>query len=213
MSRDNCGPLPGQMALFAPSELRVPNPESLTKITEEALGCKRCAARAFCKQVVVGEGRKSNPLIAFVGEAPGPQEDAQNRPFTGKGLELIGRMLDAMNVAREDVFLCNVVGCRPPDKRPPNADEIGNCNQWLIGQLRAVQPYVIVALGSTAGNVLVGPKKPESLEKLREGWHKWEGIPLKVTFHPNHLLRVPLDKPFAWKDMQEVTKVLQVERG
>lgn len=205
-------PLPGQLPLFSMTKLCNPNPERLARLVAEARLCQKCELRQGCRQVVVGEGQTQRPLVAFVGEAPGTVEDQQNRPFAGPALELLYRMVDAMKIVRTDVFFCNVVACRP-DKRSPTAGEIANCREWFVGQLQWIQPQVIVALGSVATNALLETKKPEPIAKYRGAWHSWQGIPMRVSFHPKHLLRTPLDKPYAWQDMQEVVKQLQSANG
>lgn len=202
-------PLPGQLALFSVSALSKPDPERLKVLRTEALLCRKCEIRKTCKQVVLGEGRVDRPLIAFVGEAPGINEDTQGLPLVGTAGDLLNRMIQAMKLNREDTYFCNVVGCRTPDGRPPSKEEISNCRDWFVGQLRFIQPQILVALGAPAANALLGSKKPEPLVKLRGAWHEWQGLPMRVTFAPHHLHRHPLDKPYAWNDLQEVLKRLK----
>lgn len=202
-------PLAGQLALFSVSALCKPDPERLKALRAEAVLCQKCGIRKTCKQVVLGEGRVDRPLVAFVGEAPGINEDAQGLPLVGTAGDLFNRMLSAMGIKREDVYFCTVVACHPPDSRPPSKEEIANCREWFVGQLRFTQPKMVVALGALAGNALLESKKPEALAKLRGAWHEWQGLPLRVTFSPAHLHRHPLDKPYAWSDLQEVLKRLR----
>lgn len=149
------------------------------------------------------------PRVAFVGEGPGANEDAEGEPFVGRSGQLLDKMIGAMRLKRKDVYICNVVCCRPPDNRRPQADEIFACRGYLFAQLRAVQPEVIVALGMTATEVLLNKaKKPKS---VREKWHEWEGIPLRATFHPAYLLREPTQKKAAWDDLKAVMQKLKIE--
>jgi DNA polymerase len=175
----------------------------------EAVLCRKCDLRKTCKQVVLGEGRIDRPLIAFVGEAPGINEDTQGLPFVGTAGDLLNRVIQAMQLQREDMYFLNAVACHPPDNRPPTKEEVASCREWFVGQLRFVQPQLIVALGATAANILLEAKKPEPLIKLRGSWHEWQGLPMRVTFSPGHLHRHPLDKAYAWVDMQEVLKKLK----
>lgn len=202
-------PLPGQMALFSVSALCKPDPERLKALRAEAVLCQRCEIRKGCKQVVFGEGREDRPLIAFIGEAPGLNEDVEGRPIVGSPGDLLNRMISAMKLERSDCYFCNVIGCHPPDSRPPMKEEMASCREWLVGQLRFIQPQIIVAMGAFAANALTETKRPESLIKLRGIWHEWQGLPMRVTFSPHHLHRHPLDKPYAWNDMLEVLKRLK----
>lgn len=195
--------------MFSVAALCKPDPERLKALKAEALLCQKCAIRQTCRQVVFGEGRADRPLIAFVGEMPGATDDAQGRPFAGQAGDLLTKMILAMEIPREEVYFCNIVNCRPPENRPPSKEEIANCREWFTGQLRFVQPQIIVALGVAASNALLETKRPEPLTKHRGVWHEWQGIPMRVTFHPNHLHRHPLDKPYAWGDLQEVLKKLK----
>jgi len=203
-------PLPGQLALFSVTALCKPDPERLKTLRAEAILCHKCDLRKTCKQVVLGEGKVDRPLIAFVGEAPGINEDAQGLPLVGTAGDLLNRMIQAMQLKREDMYFVNTVGCHPPD-RSPTREEVASCREWFIGQLRFIQPQMLVALGAAAANVLLESKKPEALTKLRGSWHEWQGLPLRVTFSPAHLHRNPLDKAYAWVDLQEVLKRLKLQ--
>lgn len=202
-------PLPGQLALFSVTSLCKPDPERLKALRAEAVLCHKCEIRKGCKQVVFGEGRVDRPAIAFIGEAPGLSEDVEGRPIVGSPGELLNRMITAMKLERTNCYFCNVLSCHPPDSRPPTKEELANCREWLVGQLRFIQPQIIVALGALAANALTEARKPESLVKLRGVWHEWQGLPMRVTFSPQHLHRHPLDKPYAWNDMLEVLKRLK----
>jgi DNA polymerase len=205
----NDEPLPGQLALFSLRAFSNPDPERLKALRVEALLCQKCAIRKTCKQVVLGEGRAERPVIAFVGEAPGVNEDTQGLPLVGTSRDLLERMVQAMQLQWADMYFCNVIACRPPDGRPPMKEEIANCHGWFSGQLRFTQPKVIVALGASTANALLDLRKPEPLTKLRGIWHEWQGLPLRVTFPLAHLHRNPLDKEYAWVDLQEVLKRLK----
>jgi DNA polymerase len=201
--------LPGQLALFAATELTKPDPERLKLLRAESIRCQKCGIRKSCKQPVFGEGNPDRPLVAFVGDAPNAVEAAYGRPLLGSGGALLDQMIKAMKLEREALYVCNVLGCYPPGDRPPMREELANCREWTSGQLRLVQPRSIVALGAVAANALLDSKKPELLHKLRGSWHDWQGIPMRVSFHPSHLLRHRLDKANAWTDLQELLKKLR----
>jgi len=142
------------------------------------------------------------PPIAFVGEGPGANEDREGRPFIGKSGKLLDKMLEAMKLERSSIYICNVVSCRPPQNRKPTESEISTCREFLFGQLRAVRPHIIVAMGTTAAQAVLQTKEP--ISKLRETWHECEGIPVRATFHPAYLLRNPQAKRAAWADLKTV---------
>ena len=154
-----------------------------------------------------GSGNATKPQIAFVGEAPGANEDQTGEPFVGNAGKLLDAMIDAMKMQRSQLYICNVVNCRPPENRKPLPDEVSACSPYLLGQLRAVQPRILVALGASAGQALLKSRKP--LKDLRGKWHDWEGTPLRVTFHPAFLLREPSLKKEAWRDLQDVLAKLR----
>jgi DNA polymerase len=196
-----------QGSLFAPEQLRVaPNPQALQVLREAVPSCKACKLCASRSKVVFGVGNGSAPPVAFVGEGPGEQEDLKGEPFVGRAGKLLDQMIGAMGLARDRVYICNVVNCRPPENRKPEPDEISACSRYLVGQLRAVQPQVIVALGATAAQTLLRVKK--GINDLRGKWHVWENIPLRATFHPAYLLRVPGEKNAAWLDLKQVMSKL-----
>jgi uracil-DNA glycosylase family 4 len=140
----------------------------------------------------------------FVGEGPGADEDAQGLPFVGKAGQLLNNMITAMGLKREQVYIANIVKCRPPANRVPEPVEANTCSQFLLRQIDVVQPQIIVALGSTAATYLLGRK--QSLAGLRGIWHSCRGAKLAVTYHPAFLLRDPRQKGEAWKDLQMVMK-------
>ena len=150
-----------------------------------------------------GSGNPRAELV-FVGEAPGQDEDLQGVPFVGKAGQLLTKMIEAMKFSRDDVYICNVVKCRPPNNRNPELAEIASCEPFLKAQLKTLQPKVIVALGKFAAQTLLRDATP--ITRLRGQWREYEGIPLMPTFHPAYLLRSPNEKKSAWLDLQEVMK-------
>jgi uracil-DNA glycosylase len=138
----------------------------------------------------------------FVGEGPGADEDASGLPFVGKAGQLLNNMIAAMGLKREDVYIANIVKCRPPANRVPEPVEAGTCSQFLVRQMDIVQPEIVVALGATAATYLLGVK--QSLASLRGRWHSARGAKVVVTYHPAFLLRDPRQKGEAWKDLQKV---------
>jgi len=167
---------------------------------EEHIKAVRCA---LCSQarVVFGDGNPRARLV-FVGEAPGEQEDKQGIPFVGRAGMLLNKMLQAIRLTREEVYICNVRKCRPPNNRTPTQAEIVACRPFLVAQLRLIRPRIICALGSPAARALLGVK--ESITKLRGKWYKYEDIEADVlpTFHPAYLLRDPSKKREAWEDFK-----------
>lgn len=177
-------------------------PGALQAIRDEIGDCTRCPlAYAGRRNIVFGEGDPSARLM-FVGEGPGADEDASGRPFVGKAGQLLNNMIAAMGLKREEVYIANIVKCRPPANRVPEPVEANTCAQFLVKQIDVVQPEVIVALGSTAATYLLGVK--QSLASLRGHWHSCRGAKLAVTYHPAFLLRDPRQKGEAWKDLQRV---------
>jgi DNA polymerase len=143
-----------------------------------------------------------NATLMFVGEGPGADEDAQGLPFVGKAGQLLNNMIMAMGLKREEVYIANIVKCRPPGNRTPEFAEASTCSQFLLKQIDIVRPKVIVALGATAATYLLGVR--QSLSSLRGRWHSTRGAKLAVTYHPAFLLRDPRQKGEAWKDLQMV---------
>lgn len=198
VSFDDLAPLPQER--IAVSERAA----ALQVIQGEIGDCTRCPlAYAGRRNIVFGEGDPSARLM-FVGEGPGADEDASGRPFVGKAGQLLNNMIGAMGLKREEVYIANIVKCRPPGNRVPEPVEANTCSQFLVKQVDVVQPEVIVALGSTAATYLLGVKR--SLAALRGHWHSCRGAKLAVTYHPAFLLRDPRQKAEAWKDLQMVMK-------
>ena len=176
--------------------------DALRAIQEEIGDCTRCPlAYAGRHKIVFGDGDAKARLM-FVGEGPGADEDASGVPFVGKAGQLLNNMIQAMGLKREDVYIANVVKCRPPGNRVPEPVEANTCDPFLLRQMDVVQPQVVVALGATAAMYLLGVK--QSLVSLRGRWHDCRGAKLAVTYHPAFLLRDPRQKGEAWKDLQMV---------
>ena len=183
----------------------VPAPSlTLTQVREELGECTRCKLHTGRKHIVFGVG-DPNAWLVFVGEAPGADEDEQGEPFVGRAGQLLTRIIEAMKLTREQVYICNIIKCRPPGNRNPEPDETASCEPFLIGQLQAIKPKLICALGNFATQILLRTKEP--ISKLRGRFHSYQGIPVLPTFHPAYLLRNPYEKKTVWEDM----KLLQRE--
>ena len=182
-------------------EQGVSDPVGALQLIREDLGdCTRCKLHQLGrKQIVFGVGNPSAELM-FVGEGPGADEDAQGEPFVGRAGQLLNNMIVAMGLKREEVYIANVVKCRPPQNRTPEPDEANTCSPFLFKQIDAIRPEVIVALGATAATYLLGQRQP--LAGLRGRVHSWRGSKLIVTYHPAFLLRDPRQKKEAWADLQ-----------
>jgi uracil-DNA glycosylase len=196
VSFNNLGPMPAAKIPVADRAA------ALRAIQEEIGDCTRCPlAYAGRRNIVFGDGSPAARLM-FVGEGPGADEDAQGVPFVGKAGQLLNNMIAAMGLQREEVYIANIVKCRPPGNRVPEPIEANTCSQFLLRQIDVVRPEVIVALGATAAMYLLGVK--QSLSSLRGHWHTCRGAKLVVTYHPAFLLRDPRQKVEAWKDLQMV---------
>jgi DNA polymerase len=172
---------------------------ALQRIREEIGDCTRCALHSGRHKLVFGDGSPSARLM-FVGEGPGADEDVQGLPFVGKAGQLLNNMIAAMGFKREEVYIANVVKCRPPGNRTPEPDEANTCSPFLFRQIDVVRPQVLVALGATAATYLLGQRQP--LAGLRGRVHAFRGMQLIVTYHPAYLLRDPRQKKEAWADLQ-----------
>ncbi|RYZ05031.1 MAG: uracil-DNA glycosylase [Myxococcales bacterium] len=178
----------------------------LSLLAEQVKGCTQCALHEARTQTVFSRGNGSSGLC-FVGEGPGADEDAQGFPFVGAAGQLLDRMIAAMGIARDDVYVCNIVKCRPPQNRTPEPAEMSSCMPYLTEQLALVEPQVIVALGKTAVQGLFG--SVESITRIRGRWRLYQGrIAVMPTFHPAYLLRNPAGKREVWADLQLVLKHL-----
>ena len=169
------------------------------ELRQQVRECERCGLRAGCSQTVFGVGNEKADWL-FVGEGPGADEDALGEPFVGQAGKLLDNMLTAIKLARgKQVFIANIVKCRPPENRNPAAGEIAQCMPYLARQIELIQPKLIVALGKVAANSLLGHEA--TLASLRGTLHDYHGIPLVVTYHPAYLLRSPSEKAKAWQDL------------
>ncbi len=183
--------------------------EPLFKILEDIGDCRRCRLHEQRSKIVFGVGNEQARLV-FVGEGPGADEDAQGIPFVGRAGQLLTQMIEGtakkegIPLQRKDVYICNVVKCRPPENRTPQPDEMEICGQFLTRQLLAIAPKAICALGSTAAKYLTQSK--EGVTRMRGNWYKWHEIPLMVTYHPSYLLRAYNVGPKreAWEDLKKV---------
>lgn len=172
-------------------------------------GCQKCGLCNTRTQTVFGVGNPRAEIV-FVGEAPGADEDRKGEPFVGRAGQLLTDIIEkGFKIPRPEVYICNVLKCRPPENRDPNPDEVLHCEPYLVRQLELIQPKVIVALGRIAAQTLL--KTDKSMGRLRGEWHRYQGIPLRATFHPAYLLRKPEDKRLAWDDVKEVLRLLKGE--
>jgi DNA polymerase len=182
-----------------------PDPEAALRQIREDLGdCTRCVLhQQGRKQIVFGVGNARAKLM-FIGEAPGADEDQQGIPFVGRAGQLLTNMIAAMGIRREDVYIANIIKCRPPGNRTPEREECATCSPFLMRQIDVIKPEVIVALGAVAAKTLLQVNEPMSA--LRGRWFDFRGIRLAVTYHPAYLLRDPRQKAETWKDLQMVMK-------
>lgn len=167
--------------------------------------CTRCKLHKARTKIVFGVGNPKAELV-FVGEGPGRDEDAQGEPFVGRAGKLLTQMIEAMSLRREDVYICNVVKCRPPENRLPEKDEIATCSPFLYRQLDAIRPKVICCLGACSAQTLLATT--QGISRFRGEWLDWRGTRLIATYHPAYLLRNPSAKSEVWKDLQKVMAVL-----
>ena len=196
-------------APIPPSETPTPQKESLLQIMQDIGDCQRCRLHTGRNKIVFGAGNERSPLV-FVGEGPGADEDAQGLPFVGRAGQLLTQMIEGtakkegIEIRRDDIYICNVVKCRPPDNRTPEPDEMEICGQFLYRQLVTIAPKAICVLGGTAAKAITGHK--EGVTKMRGKWFKWRDIPVMVTYHPSFLLRAYNQdaKREAWEDLKKV---------
>jgi DNA polymerase len=186
--------------------------ESLDRIRKSLGECQRCKLGKTRTNLVFGVGNPQARLV-FVGEGPGGDEDRQGEPFVGEAGQVLNRIIAAMGLKREEVYICNVVKCRPPKNRDPEPDEIVACAPFLLRQLQSVNPEAIVALGRFAAQTLLETK--ESISRLRGRFRDYHGVPLMPTYHPSYLLRKQQEKnmePFweVWEDMAQVLRLLKL---
>ncbi len=186
-------------------EKKIDKEKLLKNLREELGNCKRCKLHAGRNNIVFGEGNPEAKLM-FVGEGPGRDEDIQGRPFVGRAGKLLDKMIAAMGLKREDVYIANVVKCRPPNNRNPEPDEVAICSPFLIKQIEIIDPAVIICLGAVSAQFLLNTKI--NVSKLRGIVHKYKRSNLIVTYHPAYLLRNPSQKKNAWEDLQMAMKLL-----
>ena len=180
-------------------------PETLGDIRKELGDCRRCGLGSTRTRLVFGDGAEDARLV-FVGEGPGYEEDKQGKPFVGAAGKLLDRILEAMHLSRKDVYICNIVKCRPPNNRNPKPEEISTCTPFLERQIMAIKPEFICALGKFAAQTLLQTAAP--ISKLRGHFHAYHGIQVMPTYHPAYLLRNPASKRDVWNDMQQLMKCL-----
>jgi uracil-DNA glycosylase family 4 len=220
-------PAPPPRPISAPTSKRVPEPRAaqpvtpaptrgppprpgtptltLPQIRAELGECTRCKLHTGRTKLVFGVGNPEAELV-FVGEGPGADEDLKGEPFVGKAGQLLDKMIQAMGLSRAEVYICNVVKCRPPGNRTPEPDEIETCSPFLARQIEAIRPRVLVSLGKVASQALLNDATP--ITRLRGRWREAFGVPLMPTFHPAYLLRSPGEKAKAWEDLKAVVQAL-----
>jgi len=179
---------------------------SLDALREEIGDCQRCKLSKARTHIVFGEGDPDAALM-FIGEAPGREEDIQARPFVGDAGKLLTRLIEKMGLRRDDVYIGNILKCRPPLNRDPEEEEMRTCFPFIERQVAIVSPKVIVSLGRISAHALTGTKTP--ISRLRGRFYEYHGIPLMPTFHPAYLLRNPRDKWLVWEDAQKVLEKLK----
>ena len=198
-------PVAEARSAVAATEVAGTGAATLEAIRAEIGDCLRCKLHHKRHHIVFGQGNPHAELV-FVGEGPGEDEDLQGLAFIGKAGELLTRMIGAMGLTRDQVYICNIVKCRPPNNRDPEPDEVATCEPFLRAQLAAIRPKVIVALGRCAAQTLLGVKVP--ISRLRGKWASYQEIPLMPTFHPAYLLRDASQKRPVWQDLQDVMRRL-----
>ena len=182
---------------------------TLEDVKQELGDCQRCSLGRLRTNLVFGEGNPKSGLV-FVGEAPGGDEDVQGRPFVGRAGQLLTRIIEAMGLKRKDVYICNILKCRPPGNRNPKPEEINACEPFLIKQLKVIKPQVICALGTFASHTLLKTDVPITV--LRGKFHAYHGIQLMPTYHPAYLLRNPGAKKQVWEDVQKIMRFLSPQK-
>jgi len=199
------GPAPDARALAAP-EIKG---AALGGVREEIGDWRRCKLSKGRRTIVFGEGNPDADLL-FIGEGPGKEEDLQGRPFVGDAGKLLDRLIEKMGFTREEVYIGNIVKCRPPMNRDPEEDEVSSCIPFIEKQIGIIAPKVIVSLGRISAHTLTGTATP--ISRMRGTFYEYRGIPLMPTFHPAYLLRNPNAKWDVWNDMQKVLEKLKGEK-
>jgi DNA polymerase len=192
----------GKKPVIAPPPRQAAVAGDWAELETTALACAKCRELARTRtQVVFGVGSRQAEIM-FIGEAPGADEDEQGEPFVGRAGQLLTKIIEAMGLTREEVYIANILKCRPPNNRPPLPDEAANCLPYLLRQIELVRPKAIVALGATALRGLLNVES--SISRVRGNWYLFHDVPLMPTFHPAYLLRNPSAKREVWQDMQAV---------
>ncbi len=192
----------------AESHVQTAAGETLEEIRRDLGECARCSLGSQRTNLVFGVGNPSARLV-FIGEAPGREEDLKGEPFVGEAGQLLTKIIQAMGFSRDDVYICNVLKCRPPGNRNPHHEEIEQCAPFMLRQVRAIAPEAVVALGTFAAQTLLATKEP--ISRLRGRFHDYHGIPLMPTFHPAFLVRNPERKREVWDDMKKVMALMGKE--
>jgi DNA polymerase len=200
-----CGEEMPAAGISSPLPILEDKAAALNRIREDIGDCQRCRLHSGRTKLVFGVGNPNAELM-FVGEGPGADEDIQGEPFVGRAGQLLNNMISAMGLKRQDVYIANVVKCRPPGNRTPEKDESDTCSPFLLRQIEVIKPKVIVALGAVAAKNLLALN--DSMGNLRGRWYDFRGARLAVTYHPAYLLRDPRQKKEAWKDLQMVMNYL-----
>ncbi|HET7214048.1 MAG TPA: uracil-DNA glycosylase [Terriglobia bacterium] len=205
------GPAAQSMSLFeAPSpRAAVRESETLEQIREDLGDCRRCRLAAGRHSIVFGQGNPHAELV-FVGEGPGADEDAQGLPFVGRAGRLLNKMIELAGMKREDVYICNIVKCRPPENRTPLPDEIETCSPFLLRQIRTIKPRLVCCLGSPAVKTLLGVK--DGITKIRGQFYDFQGAKALPTFHPAYILRNPREEKILREDFQKIVDFLKSPR-
>ncbi len=205
------GPIPQSMSLFESSSQAISprENETLDQIREDLGDCHRCRLAGGRQTIVFGQGNPHAELV-FVGEGPGADEDAQGLPFVGRAGQLLNRMIQLVGMKREEVYICNVVKCRPPGNRTPLPDEIEMCSPFLLRQIRAIRPHLVCCLGAPAVKTLLGVK--EGITKIRGRFYDFQGTKALPTFHPAYILRNPREERILREDFQKIVEFLNSSR-
>jgi len=182
----------------------------LSDLKSVVLNCQKCALAETRTKVVFGSGRDDADLL-FIGEAPGEQEDLTGEPFVGRAGQLLDRILAAIQLQRADVYIANILKCRPPNNRTPRTDEIEKCEPYLMKQIDSIRPSLIICLGLTAAKTLL--RVESALKDMRGKIYNYHDVDLMVTYHPAALLRNPNLKKYAWEDFQKIQKIYKQKTG
>jgi DNA polymerase len=179
---------------------------TLPEIREEIGDCRRCKLCSTRKNIVFGSG-SPNAKLMFVGEAPGADEDIQGQPFVGRAGQLLTKMIQAMGLSREEVYIANIIKCRPPENRNPQPDEIAACSPFLLKQIESIRPKIICALGTFSAQTLL--ETQQKISALRGKFHAYHGVKVLPTFHPAYLLRNPNEKKSVWEDLKKIMEEMK----